>query len=111
MENRAASGRPVNDVDAVCAAVFHIDGFFDSLIAAKRDSRPAPAIETDDGSEVGRSIDFIEQCRIDCHIADAVDQAVDDQIPHGLILTTKTQRHKDTKGAALKTFDAAPFVS
>src|SRR5213594_3717620 len=48
VQHRTATGRTVNYVDTICAAIVHVHGLLDVLIPAKRDRRTAPAIEADD---------------------------------------------------------------
>jgi hypothetical protein len=68
----------VYDVNAVGAAVLNVNRLVDLLIPPQGDCRTLPAVEADDCAWPGGRGDFIEQRRINRHIAGAITGAVDD---------------------------------
>src|SRR5205809_485472 len=61
VQDCAAAGRSVDNVDAVVTAIIEIDRSIDFLVPAERYSRPEPRVKTQDGSGFRICLDFIEE--------------------------------------------------
>src|SRR5262249_22194644 len=86
VKNRAAAGRPINDVNAVCAAIVEIDSCVDFLVSAEGNGWPLPSVEPKNRPRIMGFFDLFQEMRIGGHVGGPIEGPIDYELPaHGHI--------------------------